>query len=122
MADAGHNFGAVVLDLHAPAAAVALLAAPKFVIYGFEGDRHSGGKACESSHQALAMGLPGGFKSQHSPRTLMLAILWRAMAEGWQASRRIPRMLRFAHLVGCAPFRRRTAGRILPSMSLRSAA
>jgi hypothetical protein len=35
MADARHDLGAVLLDLHAAAAAVALLAAPQFVVDGF---------------------------------------------------------------------------------------
>jgi hypothetical protein len=43
VAHAGDNLGAIVFDLHASAAAIALLAAPKLVIYGVEGDRHSGG-------------------------------------------------------------------------------
>src|SRR5580658_8078996 len=72
MAHAGYNLGAILFDLHAPAAAIALLAAPKLVIYGVEGDRHSGGNPCEGGHQALAMRLPGGFKSQHSPTIFML--------------------------------------------------
>ena len=66
------NFGAIVFDLHASAAAVALLAAPKLVIYGVERDGYSGGKPREGGHQALAMRLPGGFKSQHSPRIFMV--------------------------------------------------
>jgi hypothetical protein len=77
VAHAGDNLGAIVFDLHAPAAAIALLAAPKFVIYGVERDRHSGGKSGEGGHQALAMRLSGGFKSQHLPENLMLAIPWR---------------------------------------------
>jgi hypothetical protein len=72
VAHAGDNLGAIVFDLHAPAAAIALLAAPKFVIYGVERDRHSGGKSGEDGHQALAMRLPGGFKSKHLPRIFML--------------------------------------------------
>jgi hypothetical protein len=72
VAHAGDNLGAVVLNLHASAAAVALLAAPKLVINGVERDRHSGGKSCEGGYQALAMRLPGGFKSQHAPRIFML--------------------------------------------------
>jgi hypothetical protein len=72
MPHTGHNLGAILFDLHAPAAAIALLAAPKFVIYGVERDRHSGGKSCEGGYQALAVRLPGGFKSQHLPRSFMV--------------------------------------------------
>ena len=72
VANAGDNISAIVFDLHASAAAIALLAAPKFVIYDVERDRHSGGKTGESGHQALAMRLPGGFKSQHLPGIFML--------------------------------------------------
>ena len=72
VANAGDNFGAIVFDLHASAAAIALLAAPKLVIYGVEGDGYSGGKSGERGHQALAMRLPGGFKSQHLPRVFMV--------------------------------------------------
>jgi hypothetical protein len=43
MADTGDNFGGVGLDLHATAAAVALLAAPKVAIYGVERDGYSRG-------------------------------------------------------------------------------
>jgi hypothetical protein len=35
MTDAGHDLGAVFLDLHAAPAAVALLAAPQLVVNGF---------------------------------------------------------------------------------------
>ena len=65
VAHAGDDFGAVGLDLHAPAAAVALLAAPKLAIDGVEGDGYAGRKSRERGHQALAVGLAGGLKSQH---------------------------------------------------------
>ena len=65
MAHAGDDFGAVGLDLHAPAAAVALLAAPKLAIHRVEGNRNACRKSGERGHQPFAVGLAGGFKSQH---------------------------------------------------------
>jgi hypothetical protein len=67
---AGHDFGAVGLDLHAPAASVALLAAPKFAIYGFQGYRYSRGESGQGRHQALAVRLSSGLKSKHSEEFL----------------------------------------------------
>ncbi len=65
MAHAGDNFGAIGLDLHAAAAAVALLAAPKLAIDRVEGNRDARRESGERGHQPFAVGLAGGFKSQH---------------------------------------------------------
>ena len=73
MADAGHDQGAVLLDLHAAAAAVALLAAPQLVVDGAQRYGYAGGKPCERRHEALAMGLSGGLKAQHRMRILIVA-------------------------------------------------
>ena len=72
MAHAGDDLGAVGLDLHAPAAAVALLAAPELAVDGVEGHWYAGGESGQRGHKAFAVGLAGGFKSQHA-KTLMLA-------------------------------------------------
>ena len=55
----------VGLDLHAAAAAVALLAAPQFAVDGGERDGHAGGQSGEGGNQAFAVRFAGGFKSQH---------------------------------------------------------
>ena len=65
VAHAGDNFGAVGFDLHAPAAAVALLAAPQLAIDGVERDRDAGGQPRQGRHQALAMRFSGCFKAEH---------------------------------------------------------
>ena len=65
VAHAGHNFGAVGLDLHAAAAAVALLAAPELAIDGVERDGDAGRESGQRRHQAFAVRLAGGLKSQH---------------------------------------------------------
>jgi hypothetical protein len=65
--------GAVLLDLHAAAAAVALLAAPQLVVDGAQRYGYAGGKPCERRHEALAMGLSGGLKAQHRMRILIVA-------------------------------------------------
>src|ERR1035438_7818279 len=68
MAHPGHDLGAVRLDLHASTAAVALLPAPQLAIDGFQRYRYAGGEAGERRPQALAVGLSGGLKSQHSDK------------------------------------------------------
>ena len=73
VADAGDNFGAVGLDLHAPAAAVALLAAPEFAIDGVERDGNAGRKPGERGDQALAVRLPGCFETKHGVEFFIVA-------------------------------------------------
>jgi hypothetical protein len=65
VAHAGDNFGAVGLDLHAPAAAIALLAAPKLAVDGFQRNGYAGWESGKRGHEALAVRLSGGLKSQH---------------------------------------------------------
>ena len=65
MAHAADNLRAIGLDLHAPAAAKTLLAAPQFAIDGFQGNRNSAGKPGERGHQAFAVRFAGGFKTKH---------------------------------------------------------
>ena len=56
---------AVGLDLHAAAAAVALLAPPQFAIDGVERDRDAGGQSGQRGDQALAVRLSGCFETKH---------------------------------------------------------
>ncbi len=63
MPDAGDDARAVGLDLHAPAAAVALLAAPEFMVDERGGDGHAGRKSGQRGDKAFAVGLSGGFKT-----------------------------------------------------------
>src|SRR5579871_156970 len=70
--DARDDFCPVRLDLHAPAAAVALLTAPELVIDGVKRNGNPGRETGERSYQALAVGLARGFKSKHA-KELMLA-------------------------------------------------
>ena len=54
------------LDLHAPAAAVPLLAAPKLAVDGVDGNWHSGRQSGQRGYKALAVGLTRGLESQHA--------------------------------------------------------
>jgi hypothetical protein len=58
--------GLVGFDLHAAAAAVALLAPPQLAIHKFEIDRHARGKPADHRDQSFAVRLPGTGKSDHS--------------------------------------------------------
>ena len=55
----------VGLDLHAPAASVALLPPPKLGVNGRNPHRDSGGKPGERRYQAFAVRFAGGFKAKH---------------------------------------------------------
>jgi hypothetical protein len=66
VAHARHDFGGIGLDLHAPSAAVPLLAAPKLAVDGVDGNRHSGGQSGQRRYKALAVGLARGLESQHA--------------------------------------------------------
>jgi hypothetical protein len=72
MADTRHDLGAVLLDLHAAAAAVALLAAPQLVVDGFQRYRYAGGQPGERRHETLAMRLSGRLKAQHRMRIFIV--------------------------------------------------
>ena len=65
VAHAAEDVGGVALDLHAAAAAIALLAAPEFAIDEGEIDRHPGRHARKQSHQSLAVGFAGCREAQH---------------------------------------------------------
>ena len=66
VADAGQRLGAVRLDRHAPAAAVAALAPPQFAVIASKSMRQAGRHAFENRHERLAVRFAGGEKSQHS--------------------------------------------------------
>ncbi len=83
VADAGDNFDAVRFDLHAAAAAVALLAAPQFAIDGVERDGNTGGKSGQGGDQALSMRFTGCFEAKHGlGENFMLAE--KPSASGWR--------------------------------------
>ena len=63
--NAGEDVGGVALDLHAAAAAVALLAAPEFAVEEGLIDFQSGGHAGKEGDQSLAVGFSGGEVAQH---------------------------------------------------------
>ena len=65
LAHAGKNVGGVALDLHAAAAAVALLAAPEFAVDESLVDFQSGGHAGKKGDQSFAVGLSRGEVAQH---------------------------------------------------------
>ncbi len=65
LAHAGKNVGGVALDLHAAAAAVALLAAPEFPVEEGLVDFQSGGHAGKEGDQSFAVGLSRGEVTQH---------------------------------------------------------
>ncbi len=65
VANAGDNTGSVGLDLHASAAAIALLAAPEFVIDLIEGDRYTGRESSQGCHETFAVGLSSRFEPKH---------------------------------------------------------
>ena len=57
---------AVLLDLHAPAAAVAVLAPRQLAVHGRRGDAQPGRQPVEDAGQARAVGFAGGQESQAS--------------------------------------------------------
>ena len=59
VAHAAENVRLVGLDLHAAAAAVALLAPPQFAVHEIEIDRHAGGQSGDQRNQCFPMRLPG---------------------------------------------------------------
>ena len=69
-ADARKNLGAIGLDRHAAAAAVAALAPPQFERDGVEIDRQTGRHALEDGDETLAVRLTGRQKPQHSSSIL----------------------------------------------------
>ncbi len=63
--------GGVGLDLHAPAAAKALLTPPQLAVDGGHGNGDTGREAGEGRNQSFAVRLAGCFKSQH-----VVDLLW----------------------------------------------
>ena len=59
----GYNFSAIRLDLHATAAAKALLTTPKLVIQSIDGNWNSCWKTRQRCHQTFAVGLARSFKA-----------------------------------------------------------
>ena len=64
-----HHVRAVALDLHATAAAVALLATPKFPVDRLHVDRDGGRHANQRRYKRLAMRLAGCDEPQHPDRS-----------------------------------------------------
>jgi hypothetical protein len=62
---AGDNFGAVGLDLHAPAAPEALLPPPKLAVDGVNGNGDSGREPGQRGNQTFSVGFTRGLKSKH---------------------------------------------------------
>src|SRR5262249_12485386 len=74
----GDNFGAVGLDLHAPAAAIALLAPPQLPVYRIDGNRYAGGESLKRGREAFAMGFPRRLESEHRIRRFIVTFWNRA--------------------------------------------
>ena len=64
VADAGGDLGGVALDLHAPAAAVAELAARHVAVDRLAVELEPRGQALDDAGEAGAVGLPGGDEAQ----------------------------------------------------------
>src|SRR5215469_552075 len=65
MAHTGQDVGGVALDLHAPAASVALLAAPEFAVEQCLIHLQTGRNAGNKGDQSLAVGFSCGEVAQH---------------------------------------------------------
>ena len=63
VADAGEDVGAVLLDAHAAAAAVALLPAPEFAVEERLVDGDAGGKSADEGDECFSVGFTGGGKT-----------------------------------------------------------
>jgi hypothetical protein len=64
-ADAGEQLDGIVLDLHAPAAAVPLLAAGQVRVDISGNERHAGGHPLEDADERRPVGLAGGGEAEH---------------------------------------------------------
>ena len=71
MPHAAEDVRRVALDLHAAAAAIALLATPQFAVHEFQVDRQTRGHAGEQRHQRLSVGLTGCRKSEHEENSIV---------------------------------------------------
>ena len=65
VAHTGEHMRLIGFDLHAAAAAVALLPAPQLAVHKFKIDRDAGGKPRNQSNQSLAVGFPCGGEADH---------------------------------------------------------
>ena len=65
MPHARDNFDPICFNLHASAAAEALLAPPQLAIDGVERDRYAGGQTGERCNEALTVGFSGCFEAKH---------------------------------------------------------
>jgi hypothetical protein len=73
VAYAGYKLCAVSLDLHAAAAAEALLAAPELAIDGVYGYGYSSRQADQRCDEAFAVRLAGGLETKHEVELFILA-------------------------------------------------
>jgi hypothetical protein len=73
MAYSRNDLHLVGFDFHPTAAAVALLPPPQLVVNRCQGYGYSGRQSGQRCHQAFAVGLPRGLKTQHSTRISILA-------------------------------------------------
>src|SRR6185437_1451365 len=69
MTHTGDDMGFVSLDLHATAAAKALLATPKFTVEKFLVNAQTCGNAGKKSHKALSVRFSGSKVAQHGSET-----------------------------------------------------
>lgn len=60
VSDAGKNFNLIAFDFHTPAAPVALLSAPKFVIYTLDINFQSGRQSFDDGDECFAVRFSGG--------------------------------------------------------------
>src|SRR5450755_355132 len=80
MAHAGEDVGGVALDLHASAAAVALLTAPEFAVEEGLVDFQSGGHAGKEGDEGLAVGFSRCEVAQHERSIVPDARRWPLMS------------------------------------------
>src|SRR5579871_3433875 len=66
MADAGENMGCIALDLHAAAAAKALLPPPKFVVHNLLIDLDTRRKAGQKRYKRFSVRFTGSKVTQHN--------------------------------------------------------
>ena len=92
MAHAGRDLGAVLLDLHAPAAPVAELAPGKVAVDVLGAQLQPGRKALDDRGQPGTVGLAGGYKAQgHGRLTLQTGLRVPVLREPRPALREPPR-------------------------------
>src|SRR6185369_1546435 len=87
MAHAGDQLRAIGLDLHAPAAAITLLAAPELMIDCIEGNGHTRGQSGQDGDQTFSVRFTCCLKSKHCKRKFY-RIGWSAGGQALQSDRR----------------------------------